>query len=162
MLAGGAGIDTVSYAGAAAGVKVNLSVTSGQDTGGAGRDRLSGFEHVVGSRFADVLAGSGGANEIDGGAGSDTLYGAAGRDVLIGGEGADTFLFKAASDSRATDPDFIRTSAPHRATASTCARSMPTPPAAATRHSAWWKRCRGARASSPSGSTAPSPTSTAT
>lgn len=107
-LSGGAGRDTVSYAGAAMGVRVNLSVTTVQDTVGAGRDKLSGFENVAGSRFADVFAGSSGANQLDGGAGDDVLYGAAGRDVLVGGEGADTFLFKAAGDSRASDPDFLQ------------------------------------------------------
>ena len=44
VLAGGTGIDTVSYEEATGNVTVNLSLTSAQNTGSAGSDKLSGFD----------------------------------------------------------------------------------------------------------------------
>jgi Ca2+-binding RTX toxin-like protein len=101
VLNGGAGVDTVTYANATAGVNVDLSLTAAQDTGGAGVDTLKGFENLTGSAFDDTLKGSAGANTLDGGAGNDTLAGGAGKDVLIGGDGADHFVFSALADSTA-------------------------------------------------------------
>ncbi len=86
--------DTLAYANRPAAVRVNLGLTTPQQTGGAGRDSLSGFENLLGSFFADVLIGDDGSNHIDGGAGNDTLCGAGGSDRLIGGPGADTFLIR--------------------------------------------------------------------
>ena len=57
VLAGGAGIDTVSYQHALAGVTVSLALTTAQNTLGAGTDTLSGFEHLIGSAFNDTLIG---------------------------------------------------------------------------------------------------------
>lgn len=68
-LNGGAGIDTVSYLYATAGVTANLTGA----TGGAGTDILTGFENLTGSAFNDSLSGDVNANLIDGGAGTDTL-----------------------------------------------------------------------------------------
>jgi len=113
----GAAGDTVSYAGALAPVTVNLSIQDGvtaQNTAGAGRDILSGFENLTGSDLADTLTGSAGANVIsggggddtlkggggndtlDGGAGDDLLIGGGGNDILTGGDGVDAFLFNSA------------------------------------------------------------------
>jgi len=93
-LAGGAGSDTASYAHAAAAVRVDLRiVTAAQDTGGAGSDKIGGFENLSGSRFDDTLIGSNTANRIDGGDGDDRLQGAKGRDTLSGGAGADVFAY---------------------------------------------------------------------
>ena len=64
MLAGGAGIDTVSYAHATSGanglgVTVSLaSDRSAQNTVTAGTDTLSGFENLTGSQFNDTLTGT--------------------------------------------------------------------------------------------------------
>jgi hypothetical protein len=99
---GGAGADTASYAAAAGGVTVDLSVTTTQNTGAAGVDTLRGFEHLVGSNFADTLTGNalanslsggGGDDSLGGGDGNDRLVGGSGSDVLSGGQGADTFIF---------------------------------------------------------------------
>ncbi len=60
------GVDTVSYETATSGVRVNLGSTSTQSTGGAGNDRLSGFENLTGSAHADTLTGSSGNNVIRG------------------------------------------------------------------------------------------------
>jgi len=103
--------DTVSYASSAAAVKVSLAIQDGvtaQNTLGAGKDTLSGFENLTGSDFDDTLTGSnvanilvGGAGNdvIKGGAGNDTLNGGIGNDVLIGGPGADALDGGGGSDT---------------------------------------------------------------
>lgn len=68
---GGAGIDTVSYALAGAGVEIDLSLVEDQLTRGAGVDTLISIENVIGSAFADVLAGNAAANVLTGGGGND-------------------------------------------------------------------------------------------
>lgn len=98
VLDGGAGIDTASYANAAAGVAVSLAVASGQTTGGSGTDRLVSIERLVGSAFNDTLTGNAGANRIEGGAGADRLDGGAGADTLAGGTGSDTYVIDNAAD----------------------------------------------------------------
>src|SRR6185503_4030864 len=90
VLNGGAGIDTLSYEHATAGVTVNLALTVAQNTSGAGTDTLSSFENLTGSAFNDVLTGSTAANVLTGGAGNDTLNGGVGNDTLEGGSGTNT------------------------------------------------------------------------
>jgi Ca2+-binding RTX toxin-like protein len=107
VLAGGEGIDTLSYEHAASGVTVSLAINSPQDTGGAGTDKLSGFENLTGSASGDVLTGSSGANVLSGLAGNDTLKGGGGADTMIGGAGIDKFLFTATADSGPSAPDLI-------------------------------------------------------
>ena len=91
-LNGGSGIDTVDYSGVAAAVTVSLSTSGLQATGGAGNDRLSGFENLIGSAFNDVLKGNGGANSLTGGDGNDSINAANGNDILTGGLGNDQLL----------------------------------------------------------------------
>ena len=102
VLAGGDGTDTLTYAGSAAGVTVNLGATVAQNTGGAGTDTASGFENLVGSDHNDTLLGTSGDNTLDGGAGTgDTVsYAGATAGVSVdlsqaaaqatGGAGSDT------------------------------------------------------------------------
>jgi Ca2+-binding RTX toxin-like protein len=90
---GGAGIDTVSYAKATAGVGLNLSLSTLQFTGGSGSDTLLGIERLIGSSFNDQFTGNAQANVLSGGAGNDSLNGGLGNDVLSGGTGADVFAF---------------------------------------------------------------------
>ncbi|WP_198402482.1 calcium-binding protein [Rhodobacter sp. CZR27] len=86
-LDGLSGIDTVSYAAAAAGVTIDL--TTGQATTAVGDavqdlDTLRNFENIIGSSFDDLLVGDLGANVFRGGTGSDTVsY----RNVLRDGGG---------------------------------------------------------------------------
>ncbi len=106
-LDGGDGVDTASYAGSAAGVKVDL--LNGTAIGGdAAGDTFISIENVTGSASNDtlfgnalgnvlsggnghdVLAGRGGNDTLDGGAGDDTVNGGNGADTLIGGDGIDT------------------------------------------------------------------------
>jgi serralysin len=96
MLNGGAGIDTVSYETAAAGVIVDLSLSTAQNTGGAGIDTIVNFEHIIGSAFADVLMAGPTTISLSGGAGDD-LIGAStttqpGTLGMYGGDGNDLFL----------------------------------------------------------------------
>ena len=92
VLAGGEGSDRVSYAGATAGVTVNLGIAGPQDTLGAGTDTLSGFEILIGSDHGDRLTAGAGNNIIAGGGGNDTLLSSADGDRLFGEAGDDTFI----------------------------------------------------------------------
>ena len=125
VLNGGAGIDTVSYANAGAGVAVNLGTVGPQNTVGAGLDVLSNFENLTGSAYGDTLTGNAGANAINGGFGNDTLVASAGVDTLTGGGGGffsrtggfpplfvyteyvDRFVFNSVADSPKAAPDVI-------------------------------------------------------
>ncbi|MBV5298660.1 MAG: hypothetical protein JZU64_11180, partial [Rhodoferax sp.] len=81
ILSGGSGTDTASYSTAANYVTVNLSLTTAQNTNGAGTDTLSGFENLIGGAGNDTLIGNAGNNVIEGGVGHDTLDGGAGNDT---------------------------------------------------------------------------------
>ena len=98
------GVGTLDYAGATAGVQVNLGtksyvVTPGvvlqADTatgGGGGTYALSGVSKVTGSSHGDILVGSSGSNRIQGGGGTNLIVGGGGGDTLIGGTGANVFV----------------------------------------------------------------------
>ncbi|WP_295403352.1 calcium-binding protein [uncultured Thiocystis sp.] len=88
-LIGGLGTDTLSYASATADVNVNLALTAIQNTAGAGRDLVTGFESLTGSGFNDSLRGTAAANVINGLAGDDTIFGLGGNDTITGGQGVD-------------------------------------------------------------------------
>jgi Ca2+-binding RTX toxin-like protein len=77
--------DEVDYGDASAGVQVDLERTGTQDTGGSGHDTLTGVEVVIGSAFADRLAGTEGSNALGGAGGDDVLIGRGGDDILVGG-----------------------------------------------------------------------------
>jgi Ca2+-binding RTX toxin-like protein len=89
-LIGGRGADTASYANATSGVILDL-VTGGRANDAAG-DSYSGIENVVGTAFADTIAGNGADNVIDGGGGNDHLFGMDGHDVISGGAGNDEIV----------------------------------------------------------------------
>ena len=71
-LEGGVGSDTLDYSAAESGITLNLASLAGQNTGGAGTDTVLTAESILGSSFADVLAGTVGDNVFDGGPGTDT------------------------------------------------------------------------------------------
>lgn len=107
QLVGGLGVDTLSYAGSAAGVTVVLSLqgTSNADGskngavvlplwgGDAEGDEIWGFENLLGSAKNDYLEGDDKANTIQGGDGDDAICGAGGNDALDGGAGFDIVSF---------------------------------------------------------------------
>jgi Ca2+-binding RTX toxin-like protein len=85
--------DIASYSNSTAAVNVDLSKQGVAGAGGlqiggdASGDRLSGFEHILGSAFNDTLTGDSGNNTLTGGLGNDVLKGGAGADTLDGGAG---------------------------------------------------------------------------
>lgn len=97
-LNGGAGIDTASYRGAAAGITLVVGTNSVTGTGDAAGDKYISIERFEGSNHADTLTGGngndwlsglGGDDRVTGGNGNDTLFGGAGVDLLDGGNGND-------------------------------------------------------------------------
>jgi Ca2+-binding RTX toxin-like protein len=95
---GKGGRDTLSYGNSTAGVTVSLGPTSGQITGGSGKDTVLNFENLVGSNFNDKLSGNRDANVIDGGTGADIMAGNDGNDTYIVDDAGDIV-----TDSRGTD-----------------------------------------------------------
>ena len=89
-LSGGAGVDLAAYADATSGIRVRLDITERQNTGGGGRDTLSGVENVSGSAFGDQIIGDGLDNLL-----VDTL---GGNDLLSGGAGEDWILIERSGD----------------------------------------------------------------
>lgn len=97
-LRGGVGVDTASYADLSQGVRVSLAAGGWQDTGGAGRDRLTRIENLVGTDAADRLVGDSGVNRLEGGGAADRLTGGGGADVFVFGDAADSPLGRRAAD----------------------------------------------------------------
>lgn len=87
LVFGDAGRDTLSYAGAAIGVMVDLGTMLAND---GSSDALHTVEVVVGSGNADTLLGGAGNDDASGGGGNDVIDGRGGDDVLRGGAGNDT------------------------------------------------------------------------
>jgi Ca2+-binding RTX toxin-like protein len=109
VLQGGEGIDTLNM-GTASGRGANVSLANrGVQNTGEGKDRISGFENLIGSYDDDRLTGDAQANQIEGEDGNDTIAGGGGLDALRGGSGADRFVFNAKSlgvDNKAEILDF--------------------------------------------------------
>lgn len=84
---GGAGIDTVSYRDAAAGVTVSLATNRGT-AGDAAGDTFIGIESIEGTRFNDALTGNDGSN---------SFYDLGGVDTFNGGGGIDTVSYRDAA-----------------------------------------------------------------
>lgn len=82
------GIDTLSYAGSAGDIRIDLLLHTASG-GEAEGDTFYDMENVTGGRGNDVLTGDAGANVLNGERGDDILYGGEGGDTLIGGAGAD-------------------------------------------------------------------------
>lgn len=105
---GGAGTDTVSFAGVASAAVVNLGSTAAQRVGGS-RDSFLNVENLIGTGYNDSLTGTDGRNSFFGGAGVDKLLGGVGvdkldggdgNDRLTGGEGRDLFVWGAETSAR--------------------------------------------------------------
>ena len=87
---GNAGRDTISYAAADRGVRVDTEDGSRTDDGRPGIDLESvgrDFEKIIGSNSGDVLFGSTGDDNITGGPGNDELGGGDGDDFFFEGQG---------------------------------------------------------------------------
>lgn len=97
------------------------------DNFAAMRYLTAGDDMILGSRFADILAGYGGDDVLNGGSGDDRIHGGIGDDSLAGGRGqdilrgeagADDFYFAHAADSpkgarRDVVADFSRAQGDH-------------------------------------------------
>jgi Ca2+-binding RTX toxin-like protein len=88
---GGAGVDTLSYAGASAGVTDDLQ--SGTVSAGSSGETAVNFENFVGTDFSDTVFGTSGVNRIETGAGVDAIFGRGGADWIDGGSGFDYVYF---------------------------------------------------------------------
>jgi Ca2+-binding RTX toxin-like protein len=97
VINGGDGNDTVYYVFANKGVKVDLSITTAQNTVGEGIDTITNVENVWGSFFSDKLSGTSGANFILGLDGNDVIKGGDGADTLDGAQGRDTVSYAGSS-----------------------------------------------------------------
>lgn len=80
-ITGGGGFDQLDYSASPAGVAVNLLNGSAQD-GYGGVDVFTGIQSVVGTRFADYMAGNDFNNFFQPGEGSDAINGRSGFDTL--------------------------------------------------------------------------------
>ena len=87
-LNGGAGFDTARYDGASAGVTIYVDAAYA-NTGEAAGDFHLSIEGIVGSSFADYLAGGVANNVLQGFSGNDIIEGREGEDLLDGGDGDD-------------------------------------------------------------------------
>jgi Ca2+-binding RTX toxin-like protein len=103
-IAGGAGVDTVSFLYSATAVRVDLA------DGGVGPwpsdpnnpirfNVISGVENVTGTELGDRITGNRAVNELDGGAGNDDLIARGTGDFVTGGTGADMFFLQSVTRS---------------------------------------------------------------
>jgi Ca2+-binding RTX toxin-like protein len=124
-LDGGAGIDTVVYAGVTSRIEASLLTRQGQVaaegstqefrsienlTGGTANDRLVGDDNantLLGLGGNDELIGGLGEDNLQGGEGNDTLDGGAGADILNGGAGFDTVTYAASANAVTVDLTLI-------------------------------------------------------
>jgi Ca2+-binding RTX toxin-like protein len=72
---------------------VNIDLTAGTATGGAGNDVLQFILNATGSLYDDTLKGTTGNNSLYGGAGDDLIIATSGTDTYNGGAGSDTVSY---------------------------------------------------------------------
>lgn len=92
------GFDFVSYANATSGVLAILA-SPWSNTGWASGDTYVSIEGLIGSAYADTLAGDDNANTLQGGNGDDYLQSRGGDDTLEGGDGNDRLEGGAGADT---------------------------------------------------------------
>ncbi|SHL22878.1 M10 family metallopeptidase C-terminal domain-containing protein [Roseibium suaedae] len=97
-LDGGAGSDWAYYQNSNAAINVNMADRAAETGGHAQGDVLSNIENVLGSFFADTIAGNAGANFLRGFNSGDMLIGNAGNDILWGEQGNDILRGDAGAD----------------------------------------------------------------
>jgi Ca2+-binding RTX toxin-like protein len=112
LIDGGGGTDTVSFADFSdvSGKGVYADLLGGiLGLGGPANGRanvLVNVEKLVGSNYADLLAGNRSSNLLDGGAGNDSLRAWGSGDFLTGGGGADKFDVSGVGNGSVTITDF--------------------------------------------------------
>ena len=94
---GGTGTDSISFANAAGGVRIELYGSMGyiyaNNTTWNYKGSFDNFESITGSNFNDILNGSSGNDILNGGGGNDVTKGGAGNDKIDGGLGTNTAVF---------------------------------------------------------------------
>ena len=90
---GGPDIDTATYAGRTAPLRVTINNVANDGETNEGDDVQTTVENLLGGSRDDVLTGSGQANSIIGGDGDDILNGGAGSDTIDGRAGIDTLTY---------------------------------------------------------------------
>lgn len=101
VIAGGPGIDTVSYDNRAANRPVAITLDNEANDGQAGLDRVvSDVENARGGDGNDTMIGDGGSNVLQGGEGNDIIAGGGGLDFLDGGPGSDRLLARDGAQDR--------------------------------------------------------------
>ena len=98
---GGIGLDTANYGFATAGVDVRVDLEAGDGRAGDDDRIRRDVESVLGSQFADVLAGSPRTTQLTGLDGDDEITGGTGEELLSGGPGDDRI------DARDGAPDAV-------------------------------------------------------
>ena len=72
------------------GITVSLAITTAQNLGDFGKDKLVDIENAYGTNGNDRITGSDAANTLNGGNGNDRIAGGGGDDYLLGRDGGDT------------------------------------------------------------------------
>ncbi len=106
---GGDNVDTLTYAGRADGVTLDLGATpdgSGYVSSivnGSQTDLVKAIENVTGGNGNNTLSGDSHDNVLTGGSGNDFLMGRGGNDTLDGGAGTDTVSYSYAANGVTVD-----------------------------------------------------------
>ncbi|MEO1747598.1 MAG: hypothetical protein AAFR27_03095, partial [Pseudomonadota bacterium] len=104
---GGGGRDTVTYE--QANSRVGVSLEDGRVWGNDARgDKFSSIENITGTKYNDLLIGSGGNNVLKGGKGNDNIQARGGRDDIDGGEGNDKIFGQGGNDTYRFSGNFDR------------------------------------------------------
>jgi Ca2+-binding RTX toxin-like protein len=98
---GGVGLDVANYGFSTAGVRVSVDLEAGDGRPGDADRIRRDVEAVLGSQFADVLAGSSRTVQLAGLDGHDQITGGTGEELLSGGPGNDRI------DARDGTPDTV-------------------------------------------------------
>ena len=90
----GSGVDTISFAGTSANIRLNLGTSFGQTVDANTNTKVvltaDTIENAIGGDGNDRLIGNSLDNTLEGGLGNDILNGSTGNDFLFGGDGDDS------------------------------------------------------------------------
>jgi Ca2+-binding RTX toxin-like protein len=98
QLIGGPGDDRLLLDNHSGGMNITLDGVANDGSPGEGDNVASDFEHIDGTRSADVFTGGPGNDQFSGGSGDDEIHGGAGGDNLSGDGGDDRVYGEAGND----------------------------------------------------------------
>ncbi|WP_146344644.1 calcium-binding protein [Phaeobacter marinintestinus] len=102
---GGSGSNSVSYANATEGLRIDLTDTS-NSSGIATGDSYTNIKSIYGSEFGDVIIADAATKRLYGGDGNDEIMDGAGVQRMYGGSGIDIFMFVEGDGARDRIMDF--------------------------------------------------------